>query len=66
VDGWEDEFLLFGGGKDLIQINRNAEGDEEESSDSRADPVGWLEGRWSDELRPEGGAALGEKAGIFF
>lgn len=46
VDGWEDELLLFGCWEDLVQVNGNAEGYEEEATDTGFDPVLWLEGWW--------------------
>lgn len=48
VDVWEDEALLFGGWEDFVEVDGDAEGDEEESSDAGAGPVGGLEGWWGD------------------
>lgn len=57
---------MFGGGEDLVQIDRHAKGDEKEAPDARADPVWGLEGGRGNELGPQGGGALGEKDGIIF
>lgn len=62
----EDEFLLLGGGKDFVEVDGDAEGDEKEAADAGADPVWWLEGRGGDELGPEGGAAGTEENGVVF
>ena len=64
VDGGEDEFLLLGGREDFVEVDGDAEGDEEEAADARADPVGGLEGRGRDELGPEGSGAGGEEDGV--
>lgn len=34
--------------EDLVEIHRHTEGHEEETSDSRTDPIGWLKRGWSD------------------
>lgn len=58
-DGREDELLLLAGREDFVQVDWDAQGDEEEPADARPDPVGWLEGRWGDELRPQREASVG-------
>jgi len=63
--GGEDEFLLLGGREDGVEVDGDAEGDEEEAPDAGADPVGGLEGRGRDELGPEGGGAGGGKDGVW-
>ena len=55
---------MFGGGEDFVEVNGNTERDEEESPNSRADPVWGLERWWSYELGPERGASGGEEYGI--
>lgn len=63
--GGEDEFLLFGGREDGVEVNGDTEGDEEEAPDAGADPVGGLEGRGCNELGPEGGGAGGGEDGVW-
>lgn len=54
VDRWENEFLLFSlCRKDLIEVDGDAEGDEEEATDAGNLPVGGLKRGWGDELVPE-------------
>lgn len=55
---------MRGGGEDFVEVDGDAEGDEEEAADAGADPVGGLERGWGDELRPEGGGAGGEEDGV--
>lgn len=58
---WKDKFLLFGRRENLVEVYGDAEGDEEESADTRLRPVRGLEWRWGNELFPEGaGAVRGE------
>ena len=57
---------MFGGGEDFVEVNWNAETDEEKSSDAGADPIWRLEGRRSDELRPEGDRPLAQKDRLDF
>lgn len=63
VDGGEDEFFLLRCGQDFVEVDGDAEGDEEEASDAAADPVGGLQGRGRDELGPEGLASVAEEDG---
>lgn len=65
VDRGEDEFFLFGGWEDFIEVDGYTQGDEKEATNARADPIGWLEGWWSHELGPKGGTSLSEKDSIF-
>ena len=39
MEGGEDELLLLGGGEDLVEVDGDAEGDEEGTADAGADPV---------------------------
>ena len=52
MEGGEDKLLLLGSGEDLVEVDGNAEGDEEEAPDAGADPVGGLERWWCSELGP--------------
>lgn len=52
MEGGKDELLLLARGEDFVEVDGDAEGDEEESADAGADPVGWLEGWRGDELGP--------------
>lgn len=58
VDRGQDEFLLLRGGQDLVEVDGDAERDEEEAADPGADPVRGLQGWGRDELCPERVAAL--------
>ena len=49
---------MFGSWEDLVKVDGDAEGDEEEAADAGPDPVWRLKGGWSDELGPEGEAAV--------
>lgn len=49
---------MLGCRENLVEVDWDAEGDEEQSANAGLDPVLWLEGWWGDELRPEGERAL--------
>ena len=53
ADGGKDEAFLFAGREDFVEVDGDAEGDEEEAADAAAGPVGWLHGWGGDELLPE-------------
>lgn len=61
MDRGQDEFLLLGGREDLIQVDRDTKGDQEEAADAGSDPIGWLKWWGRNKLRPEGGASLSDE-----
>ena len=62
----QDELLLLGRGQDLVEVDGDAEGDEEEPAYGRADPVRGLQRWWGSQLGPERGAPRVEEDGVVF
>ena len=66
VDRGQHELLLFGGGEDFVEVDGDAEGDEEEAADAGAEPVRGLKWRGCHELGVEGEGTVGrEDFGLF-
>lgn len=57
----KDKLLLLRGREDLIQVYRDTKRDEKQATNARANPIGWLEGWWGDELGPERSTSWCEK-----